>query len=59
MMGSTPFDTYRTIKQRLEEEPEHIVWTLPRKVCILKVTGKLGIKVKVYEVCINIIIYNL
>lgn len=48
-MGSTPYDTFRNIKQRLEEEPENISWTLPRKVCILKVTGKLGIKVKVYE----------
>lgn len=49
-MGSTPFDAYRSIQRKLIDDPDSISWTSPHKVCVLKgITGKLGIKVKVYE----------
>lgn len=54
-MGSVPLNTFKSIQQLLTEEPENILWTSSRKVCILKgVTGKLGIKVKVFQVLLLI-----
>lgn len=49
-MGSVPDNAFTNIKLRLEDHPESIVWTEPRKVSILKgLTGKCGIKVKVFQ----------
>jgi hypothetical protein len=50
-MGSVPLNTFKSIQQLLTEDPEDISLTSSRKVCVLKgVTGKLGIKVKVFQV---------
>lgn len=55
-MGSVPLNTFKSIQQLLTEEPENISWTSSRKVCVLKgITGKLGIKVKVFQVLLLLI----